>query len=362
MTCDDSGVCKDASGEAADKTVLLDASFSVAAAASDGSYGKALNLLRSNSVRIYVRRLDKSVEATVCSERGNDLYHVSAGTRRSDGKVFAKCDCMDYRRRGGVCKHGAAVLLTMQQEGGTPTSQLEPAAALDGHSLATPVKKRKAEAVCTSQFRSAAAEAADLASAKLPKIAAPVFPKSGAASERREGFTTGEAVAAAAASKRTGASRRDALKAALSTKMLTSQAASGDAAGFVAELKRRGAAPLEDAAYLLRKAILCDSRAGGDAVALAILERPEGAAAAAAPESFKAREGDDGHGATTLLHLTVFMERLEVCRSLLRRGARKELLDWKGRTAMDFARSRKMDAAALRQGQQTDPFVALLSS
>merc|ERR1719244_886526 len=70
------------------------------------------------------------LEATVKSEKGKGQYVVNIG-ENADGKARAKCTCVDFKTRGGLCKHGAAALLALNRAAGgaealTPTKSAGP--------------------------------------------------------------------------------------------------------------------------------------------------------------------------------------------------------------------------------------------
>lgn len=88
----------------------------VAMACNPGSYQKACALLRSAAVSIMGQAEFGGVQAVVKSERGGGQYTVTIGAN-SDGKARAKCTCVDFKTRGGLCKHGAAALLALGRDG-----------------------------------------------------------------------------------------------------------------------------------------------------------------------------------------------------------------------------------------------------
>eukprot|EP00406_Dinophysis_acuminata_P055420 CAMPEP_0179312282 /NCGR_PEP_ID=MMETSP0797-20121207/53173_1 /TAXON_ID=47934 /ORGANISM="Dinophysis acuminata, Strain DAEP01" /LENGTH=80 /DNA_ID=CAMNT_0021022185 /DNA_START=28 /DNA_END=267 /DNA_ORIENTATION=- len=77
----------------------------VAQAANSGSYHKALALARGGAVSILIRCADGATEASVRSEQrcNNDQYTVRVAPF-GDGKISAKCSCVDHKKRGGLCK------------------------------------------------------------------------------------------------------------------------------------------------------------------------------------------------------------------------------------------------------------------
>ncbi|CAK0866295.1 unnamed protein product [Prorocentrum cordatum] len=75
----------------------------------------AIALLKVDAVSILIRCADGSVQASVKSERGSEEYAVRTGPP-GGAVVTATCSCHDFRRRGGLCKHGAAVALMAQRE------------------------------------------------------------------------------------------------------------------------------------------------------------------------------------------------------------------------------------------------------
>jgi len=90
----------------------------VARAANAGSYDKAVGLVQEGAARVLIRCADGAVETSVRSEHGNHEYAVRV-LHPANGKIAAKCTCTDYKRRGGLCKHGAASLLLLMN-GGIP--------------------------------------------------------------------------------------------------------------------------------------------------------------------------------------------------------------------------------------------------
>lgn len=334
---------------------LLD--LDVGKVANSGSYSKAVALLRTNAVRILIRCADGAVEASVQSERGNESYAVRVGSNRS-GDVAVRCECFDFKRRGGLCKHGASLLLMLQRERGIAEGAqgrgcpCRAGAAMTRLASTPGPKRQKVDSEFvddgrvhgvrgTERVPSACGRRVgeDVQEAEMAEaISPPALP--------RPRFPTRVPVPQPAP----GPGRRGALKAALTARLLIAQAASGDSEGFVAELRRRGpdAAPLEDPAALLHKALLCDKEAGGNSIAEAILSLPvEGPAAVNAADCF----------GSAPLHNAVSSQRLGVCRRLLELRADVRAKDSKGRTPLELARSRRLDSNVWRL---EDPFVELL--
>jgi len=107
-----------------------------------------------------------------------------------------------------------------------------------------------------------------------------------------------------------------------------------------------GEAPLDDASGLLHMA-LQGEQASAIVIAREILARPDGV---------KALNSIDGAGRTPL-HIAVTHNRRGVCEFLLEQQADLNARDTAGRTALDIARSRRLDAS-LHQAE--DPVVELL--
>lgn len=319
----------------------------VAQLSNPGSYFKALGLLKEGAVSILIRCADGATEASVRSERGNDLYSVRLQSNGND--VASKCSCRDAKNRGGVCKHGAAVLLALQQEAKAPGWQ-PPEQKECGGTKETPPRVITAsrldrgsgqKALRRKRFAPGASGGSSDELDEVPEpatgMSAPALPRFPQQRQTRAG------VLPAPPEKR---QRRDSLKVGLMARMLKGHASSGNVAGFQAELRRWGEAPLDDASGLLHQA-LQGEQASAIIIAREILARPDGV---------KALNSIDGSGRTPL-HTAVAHNRRGVCEFLLEQQADLNARDAAGRTALDIARSRRLDAS-LHQAE--DPVVELL--
>lgn len=141
--------------------------------------------------------------------------------------------------------------------------------------------------------------------------------------------------------------RRDTVKAGLIMRMLCSRASAGNEAAFRSELRRWGEGPLDDVAGLLHRALHAESEAGAAAVAAAILARPEGAAAVDAADS----------AGRAPLHVAVAANRRGLCQLLVEHRADLSHRDASGRTPLELARTRRLDASL---HQLEDPIVVYL--
>ncbi|CAE8692641.1 unnamed protein product [Polarella glacialis] len=292
----------------------------VASAANAGSFQKALVLLKQGAVRISGRRADGCVEAQVQSERsGASSYSVLLaasfrtvhGPRAASGcKVAAKCTCFDYTRRGGLCKHGAAAALLFRRQDAGDLEALPlklPEAREAKRSAPKPDgagRKRlfpaaddsaKGDDQCRTPTRQGSDDASSKESHESPArpMKQPCFPVAAAVS-------TGPAVS----------KKGSAVKAALMLRLLQNAACAGDHQRFKAELKRYGEAALSvlDASGLLHQAILGQDVCGATLIVKALLELPEGAAAAVSARDATKRSP---------LHAAVSASRIEICQVLL---------------------------------------------
>lgn len=258
----------------------------VASAANDGSFSKAVWLLKAGAARVLIRRADGAVEVAVQSEKGSEEYAVQV-PRPQGGPAAAKCTCFDYRRRGGLCKHGAAALLHLLHGGVGPVSRPAPDA------VPAPLRpaKRPRTAVRAPSPSGARPRSPGVCTESKPALPVPCFPRVGSHEQ-------------AGAQAQAQPQRRGALKAAMAARRLKTCAAAGDGDGFGKELRQWGDAPLEEPLCLLRAALQGGDDAGAAGVVAAVLARPEGAAAANAANG------------TTLLHMAVTSGRVGICRAL----------------------------------------------
>jgi len=300
-------------------------------------------------VNILIRCADGAIEASVRSERGNDLYSVRLQTKGND--VASKCSCVDAKKRGGLCKHGAAVLLALQQEPKAtgvqpPEQEVHRAGPRETPPRVTGTSKldrgsgqKEPSALTRRCFASGSSDELDEVPEPVAGTQEPPIP----AFARFPRHQSRTGVFPAPPEKRR---RRDSVKVGLVARMLKSHASSGNVTGFQAELRRWGEAPLDDASGLLHLALQGD-QASAIAIAREILTRPDGA---------KALNSIGGSGRTPL-HIAVAHNRRGVCEFLLEQQADLNARDAAGRTALDIARSRRLDAS-LRQAE--DPMVELL--
>jgi len=322
----------------------------VAQLSNPGSYFKALGLLKEGAVSILIRCADGATEASVRSERGNDLYSVRLQSKGND--VASKCSCVDAKKRGGLCKHGAAAVLALQQEaqvpGWQPPEQEEHRA---GGTKETPPRvaatsrldrgsgQKQPPAFTNKHPTPGSSDELD----EVPEPATGTTPPAPALPRFPQMRQTRAGVIPAPPEKR---QRRDSLKVGLMARMLKGHASSGNVAGFQAELRRWGEAPLDDASGLLHQALQAE-QASAITIAREILARPDG---------IKALNSIDGSGRTPL-HVAVAHNRRGICEFLLEQQADLNARDSAGRTALDIARSRRLDAS-LHQAE--DPVVELL--
>lgn len=314
----------------------------VASAANSGSFDKAVNLVQACAVKVLIHCADGAVELSVRSEKGNDVYEVRLDHKKS-GDIFAKCNCHDFRRRGGLCKHGAAAMLHLILTAkGTDACTLAAAAhdkatgetaSESSRGIATPTRKRPhpdeyQRAECTDPER-------------VPSVPKPSFP------QRRSGAT--DAKSAQESPEKRGSEqkkRSQGLKATLAMRMLQNHVARGNGSAFSFELNR-WTGPLEDVQCLLHRAVLGEDERGSLEIVNMILDRSEAAGAV--------NSARDANG-RTLIHASVASQRLELCRMLLQRNADVTIKDSSGLTAMDLAKRRKVDVS---NGKWEDPFVML---
>mmetsp|Transcript_134560 Transcript_134560/g.287909 ORF Transcript_134560/g.287909 Transcript_134560/m.287909 type:complete len:366 (+) Transcript_134560:46-1143(+) len=334
----------------------------VASAANAGSFQKARALVKSGSVRILIRCADGAVEASVRSESSNEEYAVRATPPGCQAKAIAKCNCYDFKRRGGLCKHGAAVLLALQAEGGEPSSPLGcyPACAVSSELPPTPTADSRRQrrgsgavametaakrarlggpAACPTKAEELEDVPEPVASTPPPVVQQPRFPKHPA---------TAEAALGTAEVRRRGLGT---VRASMTARQIRAQASAGSEAGLKAGLRRWGdTTPLEDAAGLLRLAVVSDpedGEAGSVAAASLLLRRPEAAAAVSAADE----------AGRTPLHAAVAASKLSMCRLLIEHRADLGARDRAGRTPFELARKRRLDASL---HQNEDPIAELL--
>eukprot|EP00747_Dinoflagellata_sp_TGD_P165670 gnl/TRDRNA2_/TRDRNA2_187287_c0_seq1.p1 gnl/TRDRNA2_/TRDRNA2_187287_c0~~gnl/TRDRNA2_/TRDRNA2_187287_c0_seq1.p1 ORF type:complete len:394 (+),score=56.94 gnl/TRDRNA2_/TRDRNA2_187287_c0_seq1:36-1217(+) len=363
--------------------------------ANPGSFSKAQGLCQEGAAKILIRCADGSVEGAVRSERGNEMYKVRVP---DPGRPEAKCDCHDFRRRGGLCKHGAAVLLALirdprctpplvpakKEEGETPRffertterevwkgerstdrevwkgkisggkrpriekpESTEDAASVKARRPATPMLVPRFPATVRSPALPPNLEATEAPESRSdevledvpdPKTMIPRFPQPQPQVQ----------AAAAVAKPQPAVARWGAVKASMAARVLRARVAAGDTAGVEAELRKLGDMPVVDPAALLRSAVTCEQEAGAVSVATALLARPEMADALSDVDAATGR---------TPLHTAVAARRLEVCRVLLAHRADPHSQDGAGKTALELARANRLDTS-LRQAE--DPIVALI--
>mmetsp|Transcript_99747 Transcript_99747/g.157886 ORF Transcript_99747/g.157886 Transcript_99747/m.157886 type:complete len:354 (+) Transcript_99747:57-1118(+) len=325
----------------------------VARIANSGSYQKALGLVQDHAVKILINCADGSVEASVRSEHSNSVYEVRV-ERKEFGCVVAACNCYDFKRRGGLCKHGAAALIHLicTSDSSVPAnlnfkasllpgsrkskvaSCSEVARPLRSQQINPPAKKPRLENDVAHGLRSESAPSD--AGISPPTLAVPQFPRSVA--------SRGVDLNVASDHK----SRSHAIRSAMSMRLLRNHAAKGEETAFSSELAR--VARIDDVKSLLLTAATGDNKAGALRITERILERPEGKDMLDEALSANGR---------ALLHIAVASERLDLCRMLLERRANVQVRDGTSSTPLDLARCRKLDASG---GKLEDPFVALLST
>ncbi|CAE7682591.1 unnamed protein product, partial [Symbiodinium pilosum] len=275
--------------------------------ANPGSAQKALSLLKHQAVKITGLCLDGGVAAEVQSESGPRKYTLRVG-RASTGEVDARCSCVDFRTRGGLCKHGLAAALFLLQAG----HEL-PEVAASG-----PQKRprERPQATPTRNSVEQVTNSPEEVDEALPALKRPQFPKPKAAS----------------------ASAISQIQRGFFLRQLQTAAAGGNHASFTRDLQRI-TEPLgqDEASVLLHKAIHGNDAAGAEKVVQALIARPEGAAAV--------RAGVPDQLGRTPLHAAVAANRLHICRALLAANADPGLPDGHGVSAVELASRRKFDAS-----------------
>jgi len=371
----------------APKSAPAEGDEGVALACNPGSYQKACALLRASAVRVLGLGVGGvGLEASVKSERGGGEYKVHVGGDYST-RAAARCSCVDFKTRGGLCKHGAAVLLALRRGGACAgDAPLKPAApapdspncAGAGSPSGTPSPQQRGRRAGTAAGvvgEDAAAKRARLSFAQRPggsddlddvqepmaatppppPLAVPRFPRGRTAATSSAAPPAGAkaAIAEEAGSSETRSAagalmqRRGAIKAAMAGKLLLKWVGLGRAEEFKAELRRWGAQPLENAAALLLKAVEGEDEAGSLTIVAELLARPEGAAMASVADS----------AGKTPLHAAVTTRRLGICRALLEAKADPAAKDGSGRTPLALAKARRLDASVWLQ---EDPILELL--
>lgn len=335
----------------------------IARLANSGSYSKGVSLLSAGAVKATVDGASGLVKVSVQSERTKGIYEVRT-EYTSLGEARATCSCCDFRRRGGMCKHGAAALLHLIAErhpsmatptGNTtsPQKRLRSADDDDERGIATParsdmlnrlVKKRVLDIstrVSTADEKHIWATPCEECASSVPK---PSFPRAAAVPIAPAVSNVGGPQAAKSNDQK---KRSHGLKAAMAMRLLKSHAAAGNAAAFASELGR-WTGPLDDVEGLLHCGALCVDVCGAVAITDLLLDRPEACGALSNAHGLNGR---------TLLHAAVVSQRLDLCAMLLRRGADVHIQDASGLTALDLAKKKKLDVSA---GRLEDPFVVML--
>eukprot|EP00969_Alexandrium_andersonii_P110922 4896207-Alexandrium_andersonii.AAC.1 len=54
-----------------------------------------------------------NLPSAVCRGSEGRTYKVQVEKRRAGAELGARCECADYQKRGGLCKHGAATLIVL---------------------------------------------------------------------------------------------------------------------------------------------------------------------------------------------------------------------------------------------------------
>ncbi|CAE7448799.1 unnamed protein product [Symbiodinium natans] len=291
--------------------------------ANPGSVTKAMQLLKQRAVKIVGRCLDGGVAAEVQSESGPRAYTVRLG-RDGTGQVDARCSCVDFRTRGGLCKHGAAAAIFLVQVG---HELPQVATAASG-----PLKRPRSERPPATPTRNVPAPSTpEAVEEALPALKRPQFPKAKS--------TTASAVSQA--------------QRGFFLRQLQTAAAGGNHAAFIRDIHRFHE-PLgeTETAELLHKAIVGNDATGAEKVVHALLARSEGEAAA--------RAGVRDALGRTPLHAAVAASRLEICRALLSANADPGLLDGHGISAVELASRRKLDTSKGDWRHEADPFHELL--
>lgn len=299
--------------------------------ANPGSMKKALELLKRRAVKITGRSLDGGVAAEVQSEQGGKAYTVRLGrtSAAGAGEVDARCGCVDFRTRGGLCKHGTAAALFLIQAGHELPQLATQASA--------PSKRQRSERPPATPTRNKLFEPGTVSSPEEVDEALPAL--------KRPQFPQARAAATAAVSQ---------MQRVFFLRQLQTAAAAGNHAGFLRDLQRIHEPIGEsEVAELLHKAICGSDAAGAEKVVEGLLAaRPEAAAAA--------RTGARDALGRTPLHAAVAANRLEVCRALVSANADPGLLDGHGISAVELARRRKLDTSKGNWRHEADPFHELL--
>eukprot|EP00439_Symbiodinium_sp_Y106_P030564 s2123_g3.t1 len=317
--------------------------------ANPGSMKKALQLLKRRAVKITGRSLDGGVAAEVQSEQGGKAYTVRLGRTAAAGagEVDARCGCVDFRTRGGLCKHGAAAALFLFQAG----HELPQLAA----QASAPVKRPRSERPPATPTRNKLFEPGSVSPPEEVDEALPAL--------KRPQFPQPRAAASAAVSQ---------MQRVFFLRQLQTAATAGNHAAFFRDLQRIHEPIGEtEVAELLHKAI-CGSDAAGaekdgallygivDVSCQDLLEVVEGLLAARPEAAAAARAGIADALGRTPLHAAVAANRLEVCRALLSANADPGLPDGHGISALELASRRKLDTSKGNWRHEADPFHELL--
>jgi len=323
----------------------------VAKVADEAKLLKARSLLSSRAVMILRRTVEGSVEATVQSEKGGGSYAVRISHLKNQ-QLLAICNCYDFTRRGGVCKHGVATLLHLIEieDPSVKTGELHPdpsqfrnLSRKAAGALHTTPRRMSEDAEERLAKRSRPAQNDEAPPPPLAIIPKPVFPKKVASADSSKQSSMGLSSTASVDQKERG----QGIKAALAMRLLQSYAASGNSAAFASEL-RKVSGPLQDTSGFLHRAVVVKDEVAGKEILGSILDRAEAQCA------LNATRVGDGR---TLLHAAVVLGRVEICRELLERKADVTIQDSSSLTALDLARKRKIDVSS---SKLDDPIVELL--
>eukprot|EP00930_Biecheleria_cincta_P074125 TRINITY_DN61350_c0_g1_i1.p1 TRINITY_DN61350_c0_g1~~TRINITY_DN61350_c0_g1_i1.p1 ORF type:complete len:353 (+),score=57.15 TRINITY_DN61350_c0_g1_i1:45-1061(+) len=301
----------------------------VAKAANEGSFQKAVALNEAGAAQIIGHYLDGTVQVSVQSEKGQGSYTVEVANLEGGLTISARCTCLDFKRRGGLCKHGAAAVMVVMHQGHAQSPCLGktcfaagkskvPRSNSELHSLkrlpATPSKRSHGRDQDGRERDGISSPEEVPEAVKKPRF--PSAPSSG-----------GEA------------KKNSAVKAALILRQLHNAASAGDSDRFLVELRRFGA-PLgeADALGLLHKAIVAPNASGAALIVEALSALPEGMAAASSSR------GATSDSRRTPLHVAATSQRADICRLLLAARADPQARDAQGQTALELARRRRLDA------------------
>jgi len=291
-------------------------------ASNPGSFPKAIGLLRRNEMKFVGDAGGGAVDVVVPSEEGKSSY---VATVSADQKAKATCTCHDFRRRRGLCKHGAAAILWLASINSSPRVSED---KVSTHAKTPPCKReRLCEPPLRSSCKGIGVHGETMEAAETPaKVPCLRFP------EKAQTSTVQRRPLAA-------------LRTSMSLRLLRSHAADGNAIGFEEELKRWERNSLDDVADLLHRAVLGHRPDGSCSIVKALVARSDGAAVVNAVSNRR-----------TPLHVAVAAGRAEICRILVEHKADTLAPDSAGQTPLQLAQKRPKDCSSYRD----DPIVELL--